>query len=104
MSRRRRVRRGPPRCQKCGAPIKWLRFRGRWKPFAPTPVMPGDVGPASYPVEGHTAWLIGELVTELQGRRETSHDEAVDEVYDMTWHQVHVCSTTPADDQEGQPE
>lgn len=90
-SRRRRTSAGP-RCPDCRRPVRWFRFRGRWKTFAPRPIAPADQGAvAAYPVEGHQAWLVDALVDELMGRRHVSRGEAREEVYDLDWYPVHVC-------------
>ena len=96
-----------PRCNDCNAVVVWFDSpfarQGR-RPFDPKPV-DGRThhGAPAYPVEnGSRAWRFPELVDDLQARRQTSRDDAEDEVYDMPWHTLHDCPRTPTD-QESTP-
>jgi hypothetical protein len=90
---------GPPRCQDCHRPFKWLKSptSSAWRKFDPGTVNPRThTGTPAYPREGLATYTFNALVEELMGRRECSRAEAQDEAYAFPWHPVHVCQPTTA--------
>lgn len=93
-------RRGPVRCNGCGAHVVFFGspFTGKRRTFDPTSVDDTHplAGVKAFPVLGGTrAYKQADLVELLQVQRRCSDVEAADEVRDMPWHVVHECP--PAD-------
>lgn len=93
-------RRGPARCNGCGAHVVFFRspFTGKTRTFEATPVEPSHplAGVKAFPVLGGTAaYRPAHLAEMLQVQRMCSDAEAADEVRDMPWHLIHECH--PAD-------
>lgn len=96
-------RRGPARCNGCGAHVVFYRspFTGKPRTFDPAPVTNGHplAGVKAFPVLGAGAYKQAELVEVLQVQRECSEVEAAEEIADMPWHVIHECTPEGGDEE-----
>lgn len=97
---RRRRRTGPPRCNTCGALVVFFRLpSGELAPFRPNPIPHyTQTGGRVYPIFGGRAWVLDELVDDLQARAQQSRQDALDEAYALPWHTIHHCIPTGDED------
>lgn len=95
-AQRAAARRTGSRCPDCKNSVRWIRLRGGWRTFHPTPVDGRRHTAAAYPVEnnGRVATPFVDLVEDVQVRLGVSQPEAEDHVYAMPWYALHACPTT----------